>query len=98
MSQSVIDDKHLIPEDKTSHSLQTATNGILREYWTNYPDGDLTGLGGPRPFESALTIKNVGIRIEGQGQLPNPEQIRLGSAVSAGSQLPMGAGGRACNV
>ncbi|HEY1660833.1 MAG TPA: histidine kinase [Verrucomicrobiae bacterium] len=75
MSQSVIDDKHLIPEDKTSHSLQTATNGILREYWTNYPDGDLTGLGGPRPFESALTIKNVGIRIEGQGQLPNPEQI-----------------------
>ena len=74
---SVIDGRWLTPWDEDRDSTQIATNGILREYWTNYFEGDLTGMGGARPFESALMVKEVGIHIHGRGELPKPGRIAL---------------------
>jgi signal transduction histidine kinase len=79
---SIIDGRYLTPWDEDRDSTKTATNGILREYWTNYFVGDLTGLGGARPFESALTMKGVGIHIHGRGELPKPGRIALNQELS----------------
>jgi len=77
LSRSVIKGAYLIPWDEDRHSTEASTNGIVREYWTNYSDGDLSGMGGARPFESALTIKGVRIHIHGSGEFPNPIQIAM---------------------
>lgn len=77
LTRSVITGLYLTPWNEDRRSTETSTNGILREYWTNYWDGDLSGMGGARPFESALTVKEVGIRIHGPGKLPNPSQIAM---------------------
>ena len=77
LDRSVISGRCLTPWSKDRRSPEAATNGVLREYWTNYSAGDLSEISGARPFESALTIKNVGIRIDGQGELPKPERIAL---------------------
>jgi signal transduction histidine kinase len=82
---SVIDGRFLTPWDEDLNSSMTATNGILREYWTNYSAGDLTGMGGARPFESALTIKEVGVRIHGRGALPKPDELVLNGPLPAES-------------
>ena len=75
LRQSVIDGRYLIPWSDGRGPTEAATNGILLEYWTNYSSGDLTGVGGGRRFESALTVKEVRASILGLGQLPKPDQI-----------------------
>lgn len=75
LKRAVISGRYLTPWSKDLHSPVAPTNGILRQYWTNYPAGDLSGMGGARSFESALTIKRVAIRVEGHGELPKPERI-----------------------
>ncbi len=77
MNRSVIDNQHLTPWNEDRNPGEIATHGILREYWTNFSAGDLMGIGGGRPFESALTFKDVNLRIDGPGLLPNPEPIVL---------------------
>ena len=77
LHRSVINGRYLTPWNEDRRSTEASTNGILREYWTNYWDGDLSGMGGARPFESALTVKDVGIRIHGPGKLPKPDPIAL---------------------
>lgn len=77
LPRSVINGPSLTPWNKDRGSPEAATNGILREYWTNYWDGDLSGMGGARPFESALTVKEVGIRFQGPGKMPKPIQISM---------------------
>jgi signal transduction histidine kinase len=72
---SVIDDRYLTPwHDQTGES---KTNGILREYWTNYPSGDVAGMAGARPFESALTVQDVSLRVRAPGELPRPDPLAL---------------------
>lgn len=79
---SVIDGRHLSPvADEGDMTSTNATNGILREYWTNFSAGDLSGMGGARPFNSALTVKEVGVEIHGHEPLPHPEQIALNQAL-----------------
>ncbi len=51
------------------------TNGILREYWTNFSAGDLSGIGGPRPFQSTLSVDNLRVEHRGRGRLPKPYRI-----------------------
>ncbi|MGH7989490.1 MAG: PA14 domain-containing protein, partial [Limisphaerales bacterium] len=68
LSRSVINAHYLTTWNEDRRSTEAATNGILREYWTNYSDGDLSGMGGVRPFESALTVKEVGVRIHEPGK------------------------------
>ena len=73
LSQSVIEARYLVPWRATGVS----TNGILREYWTNYFAGDLEGLAGARAFESALTVEKVRVAITGPGEFPRPLAIAL---------------------
>ncbi len=77
LTRSVINGHYLTPWNEDRLSTEALTNGILREYWTNYSDGDLSGMGGARPFESALTVKDIEIYIHGPGNLPKPVQIAM---------------------
>ena len=83
LRRSVIDGRYLTPWNKEGRPGNAATNGILREYWTNYSAGDLNGLGGARPFESALTVKKVQVHVRGQGELPKPDPIVLNRPLRA---------------
>jgi len=74
---SIIDGRYLTPWAEASASPTTTAQGVLREYWTNYFSGDLTGLAGPRPFESALAVNSIGIHILGPGELPKPIRLVL---------------------
>jgi signal transduction histidine kinase len=73
LSQSVIDGAYLTP---WGEGPEAATNGgpggILREYWTNYADGTVEGVTGPRPFESVITPENPTITVLGKGEMPAP--------------------------
>lgn len=76
ISQSVITAAHLTPWNKGRYATAfSPTNGILREYWTNYSAGDLSGVGGARPFESALSVEELHVIARGAGQLPKPYRI-----------------------
>ena len=77
LGQSVIAGRYLTPWSGAGLPAVSATNGILREYWTNYAAGDLTGLRSGRRFESALTVKEVGVSTQGPGSMPKPDLIDL---------------------
>ncbi len=76
LEQSVIDGRYLTPPGREPAAL--TTNGVLREFYTNYTAGDLAGVGGARPFQSVLSVENVGVRLLGQGQLPRPDHLVAG--------------------
>ena len=84
LKQSVIGGRYLTPwVDHRDSSLLTGpsgrgTNGILREYWTNFSAGNLTTLTGPRPFASALTVEGAKAVRLGQGTWPEPRRVALG--------------------
>lgn len=77
LHRSVIDGHYLTPWNEDGRPGDVATNGILREYWTNYSAGDLIGMGGARPFESVLTVEKAWMHGHGQGKLPKPDPIVL---------------------
>ncbi len=76
MEQAVIDGRFLTPCGRGPADL--ATNGILREFWTNYLAGDLADVGGARPFQSVLSVESIGARVLGRGPLPQAEPFVLG--------------------
>ena len=60
LSQSVIAAKYLTPWSGGHYAgAFPQTNGILHEYWTNFSAGDLSDIGGPRPFQSALSVDDL---------------------------------------
>jgi signal transduction histidine kinase len=71
IKQSIIADSHLVPW-RGRYAALVATNGILREYWTNFTAGDLAGLRTPRPFESALRVEQLHVLRREPGTLPKP--------------------------
>lgn len=72
---TVIDGRYLTPWDGASGIIGPATNGVLREYWTNYFNGHLEGVAGARAYESALTVREVTVADQGPGELPAPEPV-----------------------
>ena len=80
LEQAVIGGRYLTPFGNLENS---STNGILREFWTNYLSGDLADLGGARPFRSALSVENVAVHIVKAGPSPKPNAIALGQPWSA---------------
>jgi signal transduction histidine kinase len=80
---NVIEGHYLAPWSDNRGSLDAQTNGILREFWTNYTAGDLTGVGGARPFEAALCVKDVSVTVRGPGELPKPDPISLSQKMPA---------------
>jgi signal transduction histidine kinase len=79
LHQSVIEGRYLTPwvsqPDQEPFARQDV---ILREYWTNYFSGNLEGICGPRPFDSALTARGLQVTVLGEGTLPTPKSIPLG--------------------
>jgi signal transduction histidine kinase len=60
LSQSVITSEYLTPWNQGRYAQAfSRTNGILYEYWTNFTMGDLSGVGGPRPFQSSLSVEEL---------------------------------------
>jgi signal transduction histidine kinase len=82
---TVIEGRYLAPWSEERGSTDAQTNGILREFWTNYTAGDLTGVGGARPFEAALCVKDVTATVRGLGALPKPDTISLSQRMPAGN-------------
>ena len=80
LSQSVIAADYLTPWNVGRYAgTFPQTNGILREYWTNFSDGDLSGIGGPRPFQSTLSAEELRvIERRGVGPMPIPDRISPG--------------------
>ena len=72
IAQSVIPGSHLIPWNRGRYADLVATNGILREYWTNFTAGDVAGLHASRPFKSALRIEELHVLRREPGALPEP--------------------------
>ena len=80
---TVIAGRCLTPWNEFPNSTEAATNGVRREYWTNYFCKNLEGMGGARPFESALTVQQVLVTHQGSGALPKPDRIALNQPLTA---------------
>lgn len=85
---AIIDGQYLTPWAESSLAINSLTNGILREYWTNFFVGDVEGLAGPRPYESAITIKDVSTIDHGTGSLPQPFLIKWNQPLDADKNYP----------
>lgn len=79
----IIGATHLIPWHDFPATTATATNGLWREFWTNYLAGDVAGMGGPRPFEAVLTVPAVQVQIQGRGEWPAPTPLALDQRLPA---------------
>jgi signal transduction histidine kinase len=79
---SIIDGQYLTPwveDQEQAHLFET--NGILREFWTNYTLGNLSGLIGSKAFTSMFVLKKATATVEGTGIWPNPQPIFLNQAL-----------------
>lgn len=79
----IIGAAHLIPGPDPTEPTSGNTNGVRREYWTNYLAGDVAGMGGARPFEAVLTVPAVQVRIQGRGDWPKPDVLALDQRLPA---------------
>lgn len=82
IGRSVIDGAYLAPWTESREHLISGNAGVLREYWTNYSTGNVTGLTGPRPFAGALTLRNARFNRIRRAPLPRPHKITLGKALA----------------
>ncbi len=78
--RSIITATHLTPWNRgRTASLGAATNGVLREHWTNYIAGRVDGFAGARPFESALSVEELRVTSRRAGQWPQPRRLAYDS-------------------
>jgi signal transduction histidine kinase len=76
--QSIIDGRYLAPlAGGRDRAPLTQTNGILREYWTNYTVGNVVGIIGQRPFTSMFVLQKAQVTVLGRGVWPEAQQILL---------------------
>jgi signal transduction histidine kinase len=75
MERAVIDGHYLTP---WTNGPIAATNGILREYWTNYSAGNISPVVPSGPLEFGLTGKNARLTVLGDADWPTPEKIEPG--------------------
>ena len=76
LPQSVIPSDYLTPWNHGHYvGVLPQTNGVLYEYWTNFSAGDLSGISGPRPFQSTLSAENLHVEHRGAPHLPAPLHI-----------------------
>jgi signal transduction histidine kinase len=76
--QSVIANQYLTPWIESENRVLTdATNGILREYWTNFSMGTLAPLAGPRTFASILSVDDLRVTMRSAEAQPRPLAIAI---------------------
>ena len=76
--QQIIDGHYLTPwsVDAEQFALPTTT-GILREYWTNYTIGNLSGIADQKLFTPMFVLNAATVTALGQGILPEPQTTLL---------------------
>lgn len=80
----VIEGRFLTPWNGFPQNTNVPATGILREFWTNYTAGDLTGLAEGHPYASALSVREAVVTDLGAGSLPRPELITLNQRLPSG--------------
>ena len=78
VEQSVIDGRYLSPAPSMAAAV---TNGIVREYWTNFFLTTLSMLT-PEPEERAASVRLPRLKVLGSGSLPEPAAVRTGESLS----------------
>ncbi len=64
VKQAVVANRFLTPwSDAQDSTLLQPTNGVRREYWTNFSLGGLATLAGPKPFESTLSVEELNVTL-----------------------------------
>jgi len=82
--QSVIDGRYLSPWIEYPEQVQSLeTNGVLREYWTNFTLGNLAGVIGRKSDSSIFSLKEAQASVIGQGIWPEPQRISLDQPLPA---------------
>jgi signal transduction histidine kinase len=80
MERAVIEGRYLTP---WTSEMAVATNGVLREYWTNYSAGNISPVVPSGPVEFGLTGKNARFTVLGEADWPEPEKIDPGAVMSS---------------
>jgi signal transduction histidine kinase len=76
--QSVIDGRYLTPwVEYQAQARLSETNGVLREYWTNYTLGNLAGILGQKSPTAMFALKDAQVTVMGQGTWPQSQYILL---------------------
>jgi len=79
LEQAVIDGRYLEPWPFPAGANAPApTNGLWREYWTNYSAGNLRILSGAVPTESIFSVPDIKLDVLGHAALPPASTIVLG--------------------
>ncbi len=83
IAQSVISGAYLTPWARNAHAAATdgrgpgLTNGVLREYWTNYAAGSVMPITPFGPVDAAMAGTGVTFQVLGPGTWPSPLKIDL---------------------
>jgi signal transduction histidine kinase len=84
LKQSVIDGRYLSPwSDEQTRSVLVknsgrVTNGVLREYWTNYSIGNLAILTSAKPLVSGLAVHGAELAVLSPASWPESRHVDLG--------------------
>ena len=86
--QSVIDGRYLSPWVEYPGQTQAIeTNGVLREYWTNFSLGNLAGIIGRKSDSSMFALKAARVTVIGPGTWPESQHILLDQPLPAGTEF-----------
>ena len=78
IEQSIIDGRYLMPSPSAT---TVATNGIVREYWTNFFLTSLSMLK-PEPAEQSASIRMPRVKVLAHGNPPDPALRRVGEPLT----------------
>ncbi len=84
LQRSVIERRYLKPWRDPGRGIGslTWTNGILREYWTNFTCGSLAAITSERPAQFGISARGVRIRTLATNRWPEPIRIELSRQLS----------------
>lgn len=80
LEREVVSGTHLSPWKDGRGRSPSVTEGILHETWTSFYGGNLSGLPGPGPYESALSVERLRVIARGVGELPQPRRLDFDEA------------------
>jgi signal transduction histidine kinase len=86
--QHIIAGRYLTPwsEDERSPDL-SATNGILREYWTNFTVGNLSGIADKKSLATMFVLKAAKVTVQDRGGWPEPQAMMLDQPLPLGNNF-----------
>lgn len=87
LNQSVIRSQYLKPwltgtDQPLPLESPTVTNGLFREFWTNFVAGSVGSLSPGTPLSSALALRKPRVKLLGEGKFPEPLLVTAGQVLS----------------